>query len=354
MPTYAGYPGASSSYIPSFEAGGKLQIEFSRNPKKFAINKYLKLVPVKRSVGFYLYIDPHTAGRVVNSNLADWVWPDGQEAPTGDDNILANSWKKYGTQRYAFPFMLGDKTVEQADWDIIASHSRMAAQQAMTARTRKALQVLTTAANWEGNSATATVLGGGKVDAGTATTHYIRNLIGAASEAILKNSYGVVKRSDVIAVMNPNTARQMHESVEMIDFLKQSPVSIDIVKGDVKSVSNVEDNFGLPDFMHGVRIVVEDCVFNAARPTAGISTGTPTYAFPNSQILFVSRPEGLVGSEGVPSFSTAEIFSYEDMTVETKRDADNRRQSGRVVDDNDVQLTAPATGYQVLEATDVP
>lgn len=352
MTIYTGFAGTNSGYVPSFEAGGKLQVEFSRNPKKFSINKYCKLVPVKKSVGFFLYIDPNAAGRIINSNLADWQWPDGQEAPTGDDNLLASAFQKYGTVRYAFPFMLGDKTVEQSDWDIIASHSRMAAQQAMTARTRKVVTALTTAGNWQGNTDTCSNLAGGKVDVGDSTNPYIRKLFGSVAETILKNTYGVVKRSDIIAVMNPNTARQMHESAEMIDFLKQSPVSIDIVRGDVNRVSNVEDNFGLPDFFHGVRIVVEDAVYNSARPTAGSVTGTPTYVLGNGVILFVSRPEGLVGSEGVPSFSTVEIFSYEDMTVETKRDADNRRQAGRVVDDNDVQLVAPAAGYYVTACVD--
>ena len=37
---------------------------------------------------------------------------------------------KFLTRRYAFPFTLGDKSVEQADWDIIAVHAGIAAQKA--------------------------------------------------------------------------------------------------------------------------------------------------------------------------------------------------------------------------------
>jgi hypothetical protein len=45
------------------------------------------------------------------------------------------------------------------------------------------------------------------------------------------------------------------------------------------------------------------------------------------------------------SFSTAHVFAHEEMTTETKDDVDNRRTLGRVVENYDVQIVAPATGY---------
>ena len=65
----------------------------------------------------------------------------------------------------------------------------------------------------------------------------------------------------------------------------------------------------------------------------------------------MSRPEGLMGSEGVADFATCQIFSYEDMTVETKKDPDNRREQGRIVDDFDVQVVAPASGFLMTSCT---
>jgi hypothetical protein len=350
MPIYTGYPGANSTYVPSFDAGGKLQVEFSRNPKKFAINKYLKLIPVKKSVGFYLYISPENAARLVSNN--DRVWHDGQEAPTGDDNHMSHMFRKYATIRYADAFTLGDKAVDQADWEIIASYSRMAAQQAMIGRTRAALAALT--AGGVLTTDTATNVGGGKLDAGVLTssaTLYCRRAFLAIAEIILKATYSAVQRQDLIAVMNPHTAGRIAQSLEMVDFLKQSPVSLQLVRGDSVEAGSAM-NWNLPEMFMGFKIVIEDTTYNSARPTAGQSTGTPTYALADGAILFLSRPEGLLGSEGVTNFSTAQIFSYEDMTVETRADPDNRRRQGRVVDDFDVQVAAPASGYYLTGCVD--
>ena len=59
----------------------------------------------------------------------------------------------------------------------------------------------------------------------------------------------------------------------------------------------------------------------------------------------VARPGGLESSEGSQSFGTAHIFSYEEMSTEQRDDPDNRRISGRVVEDYDVQIVAPITGF---------
>lgn len=356
MTIYAGYPGHASTYVPSYDASNSLQVEFSRNPKRFSINKWIKVIPVKKDVGFYLYISPENAARLVSAN--DFEWPDGQQAPTGDDNQMSHAFLRYATHRYAPPFMLGNKAVDQADWKIIASYSRMVAQQAMILRTRKAIAAveagLTNTATATFASGTPAGTGGGKLDAGNSTTanqQYIRIAFLYVAEQILLNTYSCVQRSDMMAVMNPHTAGKIANSLEMIDFLKQQAGAINIIRGDSDLYGKAVD-WNMPEYFQGFKIVVEDCVYNAARPTAGISTGTPTYALANGEILFVSRPEGLVGSEGVPDFSTCQIFSYEDMTVETKTDPDNRRTAGRVVDDFDVQVAAPASGFKLTACVD--
>jgi hypothetical protein len=66
-------------------------------------------------------------------------------------------------------------------------------------------------------------------------------------------------------------------------------------------------------------------------------------------MVFVSRPGGLVGNEG-PSFSTATIFAYEDMTVETLEDPWNRRVRGSVTDNSATILTAPQSALYIADA----
>jgi hypothetical protein len=61
----------------------------------------------------------------------------------------------------------------------------------------------------------------------------------------------------------------------------------------------------------------------------------------------VSRPGGLVGVEGASSFSTCQIFAYEDMTVEQFNDPMNRRIEGRVIDNSVAAVVAPVGGYLI-------
>src|SRR5271165_6024135 len=110
----------SNSYVPNFDASGKLIINYSRNVRKFAINRYLQIVKVDQDQFYYLAITPDSAGRIGNTNLSDFTWQDGAYAPSGVWNNAVFNWLLAQTQRYAFPFLLGQKAVAQATWPIIA------------------------------------------------------------------------------------------------------------------------------------------------------------------------------------------------------------------------------------------
>ena len=344
----AGYPSANNTYVPSHEATGNLIVGFSRNPKKFKLNQYTKLVPVSKGGGYFLSITPEEAARVINTNLSDFVWHDGQEAPQGNTNTESFVYTKYLTDRYSFPFTLGNKTVDQADWPILSVHAGIAAAKAMTARTVNVVNTLTTTGNWSGQTDTATNLGGGKWDVSGATDKFIRKTFNQVSENILQASLGVVQRSDIICVINPNTARLMAETEELRDYLKQSPFAMGQVQGD-KAGESSNDTWGLPDQLFGIKIVVEDAVKVTSKKLA--TSATKAYALPNSYAIFTSRPGGLVGIEGVADFSTCHLFMYEEMTVESFNDVNNRRTTGRVTDDYTPALVAPASGYLVTSAT---
>src|SRR5260370_1138471 len=115
------YPGQNNTFVPSFDATGQLVVGYSRNPKDFAINKYITIVPVKRSTGYYLKLTAENAARILNSNLADFMWPDGNDAPSGEWNNESFQFPTFNTLRYNFPFRLGYKAIQQADWKILAT-----------------------------------------------------------------------------------------------------------------------------------------------------------------------------------------------------------------------------------------
>lgn len=338
----AAYPGQYNTFVPSFDASGQLVIAFSRNPKDFALNSYVTIVPVKKSSGFYLNITPEVAARLLSTDLKEFVWPDANDAPTGEWSREGFEFKQFETQRYAFPFRIGYKAEQQADWKILASHSAMHAQLAMTARTLQVLTLLVNTASWPtGHTDTATNLGGGVLSGGSPTDTRVKKALNAAALKIQKDTLGVVKPKDLIVVMSPELADPIARSQEVHTYLKESPAALAQVRGDVPSQNG---QWGLPDSLYGYKIIIEDAVKGANRKGA---TFSPGYALGSGNLIMLSRPGALVAAEGSRNFGTVTLFMQEEMTVEQKDDPDNRRIAARVVEDYDVRLTAGASGYLI-------
>ena len=337
------FPSGTNTYVPSFDATGHLTVAFSRNPKDFALNKYISLTPVKKSTGYYMRITAEVAARVINSDkLNEFVWHDGNDAPDGNWATESFSWFPYTTERYAYPFRLGYKANEQADWKILAVHSEFAAQDAMTARTLKVLtKALDTTGYDTGHFDTATNFGGGFLNAGTPTNPILKKALNALMFRIQKATLGRVKAKDMQIVMSPVLAEAISRSQEVHTYLKESPFALAQVRGDVESQNGM---WGLPDHIYGYPIVIEDAVRVSSKKGAARSAD---YVLTDNKLLFLSRPGELTSSAGGPSFSSVHVFSYEDMTVEQRDDPDNRRIAARVVDDFGVELVSPASTAQI-------
>lgn len=333
-------PGGFNTYIPSFDATGQLVAAYSRNPKDFALNKYSTLTSVKKSSGYYMRITAEMAARVLNSDLSDFIWPDGNDQPTGEWGKESFSWFSFSTQRFVYPFRIGYKANEQADWKVLAAHAAFSAQQAMTARSLRAYTVLTTTSNYDSSHVSAaTALGGGFWSAGTGANPIIKKSLNLMAQRIALDTVGAVKPKDLAVVIDPVIADAMGRSQEMHDFLKGSYWAEAQVRGDRESQNGF---WGLPDQVYGYPVIIEDAVRVTSRKGA---TRAASYIPAGNTAVMIARPGGLTSVAGGPSFSTLHQFVYEDMTVEQKDDPDNRRISGRVVDDFDVQVVAPASGY---------
>jgi predicted nuclease with RNAse H fold len=63
-----------------------------------------------------------------------------------------------------------------------------------------------------------------------------------------------------------------------------------------------------------------------------------------------ARPGGLVGVADAPNFATHCLFMKEEMTVETLKDVNNRREVIRVVENNAAVTVAPVSGVLFHEA----
>lgn len=339
------YPGgAPNTFVPSTEATDNMIVDFSRNPQSFPLMNYVRLVPVKKSVGMYSAMTVEEAGRILQTNLANHLWADGDDAPGQGGNTESFEFKTYQTSRYVFDFKLGSKAVDQASWDILAQHARIKAQQAMTARAQKAITLLTTSGNWAAaNTSAVSSISGvtGKWDVSTTARKDIKRSIDYALDTIRLGTLSAVNLADFKLVMSPGCARLLAVSQEIVDMVKQSPDARNEIEGKLGPATA----YGLPARLYGIEIVIEDTVKVTSKKGA---TKAASYVLSDSTPFLVARPEGMTavaGSETAPSFSTISMFAYEEMTVESKYDQDNRVHKGRVVEDYDMVLTASPAGF---------
>lgn len=337
-------PGGNNTYVESFGGGSdKLVVGFSRNPTKFALNQYVQIRDVQLKSGFYLRINTEEAGRVLDSDLSEHIWPDAVDRPQNNDGTESFSFHDFRTQRYAFNWKLGQDSIDQAAWDVVGSHEAIKAQQAMTARTQRVHSILNTAANWEAtHTKDVTTIAGvqGPWDASTNSRLDIQRSLDFAADVILKSTLGVVVKSDLRLVMNPTTARAVSRTQEIREHVAGSPFVM-------KQIEQVDmfDQYGLPSYLYGYRTLVEHTVKVTSR--RGAATPTRGYVMPDGVAYLLARPGGLVAPPGGgPSFSTVSLFMKEDMTTQTDEDDWNRRTKGSVVDDYAPVITASASGFR--------
>lgn len=341
-----GTPSGSNTYVPSFEASQPV-IDLSRDPKKYRVNLYTKIMPVGKDQGLYLRLDPDEGARVVDES--DYVWEDGADAPKSDDK-QDHEFVPYRTLRRHYGFRIGYKAAKQATWQILAAHARMVLNKAMLVRTVKANQLIWNTANWGASTAAAddAALGGNGATAWststTAQTFILKTLMGAA-ERIDFNSNGVISDIDsLIVLMSPNMARRIRQSPEFHEYLKGSPEALASLTGALAS-KNPNFKYGLPEYLYGFKVVVDNAIRHLNRKG---DTANKARVVPDNAVAILSRPEGVVGETDMPmDFSTVAFRFYEQATVESKDDPDNRRHLGRVVEDFTCTLQAPQTGFLI-------
>jgi hypothetical protein len=335
--------GGNSAYIPSTNdlASGALQVEFTRSVNQFALSRYATLVPVSKMTGFYLRQDVTDNVRVTDQK--EFLWALGNDRPTGKQNAF--DFIQYTTKRYAFPFYIPQETANQAAWDTVAQHARSKAQLAMTRRSMEAATALATTANW-GNNFVATpnttaqgfTAVGGTWSSSNFAQGYIQKTIQQVMQLVGYSSGGAVSPNQLIMVISPAVAQKISQTEEVREYTKFFS-GVQFLQG-----SDTFSRWGIPPTLFGLAdVVVDDSVRATSKKGA---TDAFSYVL-GTGAYFVSRPSGLVGVEGANSFSTLQVFAYEDMTVEQFNDPMNRRIEGRVIDNSVAAIVAPVAGYSI-------
>jgi DNA polymerase IIIc chi subunit len=336
--------GNNNSYIQQNDT--RLVVEFSRNPKDFSLPNYIQIRPVPKQRGYYLAIDQYQAMRLVGGSLDDFVWPDGHPRPKPRTSGQEFNWRDYQTIRRNFGQPIGDLARQQADWDAEDTQEAIQAQQAMTARTLLVHAALGTQANWDASHwSNVTAIPGvaGTWDAALSSNLYIKKSINYGVKQIMLDTASKVRRKDLRLVINPTTAIAISQTQEIVDMIKQSP----------DAYSNLVNNegrwseYGLPNKLYGVEIVVEDAV-TVATPKG--ATPTASFVMPDGVAYLLSRVGGLQARGGGPSFSTVTLFAKEEMTITRDAKTYDRYLDIDVVDDVGVGLTATSAGFAFRSA----
>lgn len=344
------YPGGNNTFVPTPALSGNLQVAFSRNPERFAVNKYIKLTPVRKNRGFYYYFNPLDLARFVAGATAGNKWAPGTLAPTGFHNQQGFELREYTAERYAFATTLDEMGVEQADWPVAKTHADKLAQDAMTNRAIKVATLLTTSGNYDSTHvATSTVASGGSgvMTGGTASDPRIHKALNYAAQIIQKDTLGRISYKDLSIVMNPATAISLAQTQEIHSYVQQSPYALDQIRG---LTPNQNAMFGLPDRLYGMKLIVEDAVYST-KNKGSTSTSLTSYAFPDNYIAVVTREEDLESTEGAASYSSVHLFVNEDMKVEQQNDPWNRLLHMRVVDTFVEKFVAPVSAFLITNVS---
>lgn len=337
------YPGGTNTYVKSHAATGNLIVSFSREPAKFMLPRYCQYREVTKDSGYYLKIATEQASRLVGGTVDEYVWPDGADRPQRNNGTEKFHYEDYRTERLDYDWQLGYKATNQADWDIRDTEAAFHAQQAMTGRTRQMVQQLENTANWDAShviNVTTIPNNTGNWEVSTTQRLDIKRSINYAWNIIRYATQNAVSRDDLVLVMNVVTAMRVGESQEIVDYIKGSPEAMGHVQGQKPQWSQ----YGLPDYLYGVEIVVEDAVMTTS--VRGAATTVKSDVMSDGVAFLLARPGGLIAKAASgPSFSTAMCFILEEMTVEIRDNPDQRRVEGHVVDDVAAVVTAPVSGF---------
>lgn len=337
-------PGGQNTFVKDHEGSGRLVVDFSRNAKKFPLLNYIQLIPVKKTAGYYLEMTVEEAGRLLNSDGAEFDWPDGADSPSGADGTESFQFKEFRTQRKAYAVRLGQQAVDQAGWNISDQHLNIKAQQAMTSRTQDVVTVLSTSGNYAAShTAASSAISGntGTWAASTTARQDIKRSLNHAALKIMSDTLSAVNPEDLRLVIGPDDASAMALCQEIVDHIKGSPDALAQIRGELPG-RNVM--FGLPDRLYGFEI----CVENSAKVTTRKgATTSKSFIWPSGTAVMCSRPGELVGVADAPNFSTACLFVYdkEEMLIEKQFDSWNKRHDCRVIDNRQAKLIAPASGF---------
>lgn len=352
------YVGQYGGYLP--EQTGQV-VAFVRKKEKFRLNEYVQWVSAPQPLGLYKRYDRDQFVRLVSTDRQ--AWEDGNPRPRREENKLREEFDDFRCQRKSFDWSLGYLAIENVkNFSLKPAHMVMAISQAMTDLTYRTITLLQTAASWPTtNQADASALNGGRgkwVDASddpADLAHYnaIFLSLTAAADTINLYTNAQVQPGDLRIILSPRAARLIAASAEITNYCRESPAAKEILE---KGLDPQYSTWGLPQSYKGFRFVVEDAPMVTEYPAAsavgstgvGEATTNRVRIKNDTSAIIVSRPGGLDGEFGTPSFSTIQLFHHgSQVEVEAFDKPEDRLVDGHVTTHAVPELAAGFAGFYV-------
>jgi hypothetical protein len=352
---FSGYNG----FIPS--ATGQV-IAYVRDPKKFRINNYVQYVPSPEVKGAFYVLGRDMPARIPSDNGTAspefLAWHDGDDRPDGEWNKPVFKLDDFTTIRRDVPSRIGWQTAAMAKaggLKLIEFTSAALAQQMMTTRTQVAISALETTSNWPSSHVqAANTLNGGRGmwsgasdDPNHPQYNAIKRTLMNALKQIQLDTNGQVSQEDLVVVIAPDLAIEIAQSPEVLNYVRESPVAMQQVLGVSE---NINQRYGIPERLFGWKFVVEDAVVVAQFDNSSATEATTNRKFIKTytSALILSRPGGLDGEYGAPSYSTVQIYHYDGLLKVSAFDEPKHERTDLHVEENiAVKISAGYAGFMV-------
>jgi hypothetical protein len=340
-------------------------IGFLRDPKTFAYLQYAQMVPAPEIVFMYAKVDPDDAVRLVDLNEFGWGYDDYR--PTGKSFQPRVEWTESRTQRWDFPYTVGEATLRvwrKNGIDPKMIYDTMRANHAALHRAARVVTALSSSLTGAQTASLNTLLGtaGAGLDKSSGTQYLpdgtpdpnflvMKRLLNVLKRRVHLATNGAVGRDKLTAVLPPLVAEAWSRSGECFEALKQSQYAKELT-----DLADPSQDWNIPRRYAGFNLVVEDTprVFINQKADGTVADVTVSsekdYILNTDTIYAVSRPGALDGDYGGQNFSTVQVYHFNgEGRVEAFSEPKHELVEGHVVMEDRVLVPATASGFKVTD-----
>jgi hypothetical protein len=341
-------------------------VGYLRDPKSFPYLRYTQFIPAPEVQFMYWLMNFDDPARMPREN--DNVWAYDDYRPTGKGFALQGEWVEARTNRWDFPYTVGEETIRvwrKAGFNIKNMYDEVRSSQFQTHRAWRAVNKLLDASWPTNHTATPQGLigttdpvywndarGNPDLPTGDADERFlvIKKTLNRVKRRIHLATNGAVKRTELLAIIPPVVAEAISETHEIQEALKQSRFAKELTES-----TNAND-WNLPETYAGFTFVVEDTPRVKINQKADGTMADVTvasekdYILDEDSVIIASRSGSLDGIYGGKSFSTLQMYHYRgEGRVEAFSEPKHELVEGHIVAEDKFVTPSLVSGFKITD-----